>query len=170
MGLIAEIAYNLCRNVLYPIMNHKIFARISFFGYLSGLTKNATITVGFTLIVLITLLIGLRNWIYVIKKYKNDLEVNWVQTIKGKSTINIVPGLFGFIITFVTLIMLLIVGHLYIGILTDAELIIAIIMTGFYGILFTILFWLATKTEYVSPSQNTSFTGPKVLTESDNTR
>jgi len=139
-------------------MNHELFDGISFLGYIPGLTKNAIITMGFALIVLITLLIGLRNWIYVIKKYKNDLESNWVQTIKGNSTINIVPGLFGFIITFVALITLLIVGHLYIGILTDAELIIAIIMAGFYGILFTILVWLATKTEYVSPSQNTSFT------------
>lgn len=80
------------------------------------------------------------------------------------------PGLYGFIISFVALGTLLIVEHLYIGILTDAELIIAIIMAGFYGILFTILVWLATKTENVSPSQKTSFSGPKVLTESGNTR
>jgi len=151
-------------------MNYELFNGITFLGYIPRLTKNATITVVFALIFLIILLVDLGNKIYVIKKYKNDLEVNWVHKIKGKSTINFVPRFFGFIITFVALITLLIVGHFHIGILTNAELIIAIIIIGFYGILFIILVWLATKTEYVSPSHNTSFIGPKVLTESGNTR
>jgi len=102
----------------------------------------------------------------------NELDVLIMYETPKRGQRNVVssPGLYGFIISFVALVTLLIVEYLYIGILTDAELIIAIIIVGFYGILFSILIWLASKTEYVNPSQNTSFTGPKVLTESGNPR
>ena len=76
---------------------------------------------------------------------------------RGQGNVVSSPGLYGFLISFVALVTLLIVEHLYIGILTDAELIIAIIIVGFYGILFSILIWAATKTEYANPSQNTNF-------------
>ena len=89
---------------------------------------------------------------------------------RGQGNVVSSPGFYGFIISFVALVTLLIVEHLYFGILTDAELIIAIIIVGFYGIPFSILIWAATKTEYVSPSQNTNFIESKVLTISGNTQ
>ncbi|MFQ5820725.1 MAG: hypothetical protein ACE5I5_12105 [Candidatus Heimdallarchaeota archaeon] len=89
---------------------------------------------------------------------------------RGQGNVVSRPGLYGFIISFVALVTLLIVEHLYIGILIDAEIIIAIIIVGFYGILFSILIWSATKTEYVKPSQYTNFIEFKVLTISSNTQ
>ncbi len=124
----------------------------------------------FTLLILIVLLVGIRSAIFIIQKYKNALTVNCVSLNNKNSINNIVPGLFGLVITFIILIMLLIVGHLYNGLLTDAELIFAIIVVGFYGILFANLVWLTTKMVCVSPSQNAYFPGSYVQTESGSSR
>lgn len=138
-----------------------------------GLTAGITLILNrnvFALLILIVLLVGLRSGILIIRKYKNAFATNWIRINKEKSTNNINPGLFGFVITYVVLVTLLLVGHFYIGILTDAELIFAVIVVGFYGILFVILVWLSTKMECVNPSQNACFPGSYVQTESGSSR
>ncbi|MFQ6125580.1 MAG: hypothetical protein ACE5R6_13410 [Candidatus Heimdallarchaeota archaeon] len=112
----------------------------------------------FTLLILIVLLLGLVNGLFVVWKYKNALAANWNHINKEKSSIKINSGFNGFIIAFVVLVTLLLIEHHYIKILIDSVLIFTIIVIGFYGILSVILVRLSTKMECINPSQNACIT------------
>jgi len=87
--------------------------------------------------------------------FRNDsLELGDFRIVKEKSTIHIVPGLLGFVgISVVCLTLQTVVDIMFARLISSVQTatITDVVVEGFLlGILFAILMWLATKTEYVS--------------------
>ena len=162
IGLACGIAYVLTRNVIFPIIIHGAANGLGFISYILSLMEDLSFLVVYGLFVLVIVVVGLVVGVFAIRKYMQEpVSSIWVQILQEQSPINIVPGLLGFVGIISALYTVLILGPLSILLLSRNGLLTFIGEIVIHVVVFVLLIWLVTKTEYVgkteyiSPRQST---------------
>lgn len=146
IGTACGIAYILTRNVIYPILIHGVVNLLSFGGNFVIIMENEILLVSYRLLLDVITIIGLIIAVYVIWKYFKSPLASWVSVLKKKSTVNVLPGLLGFITMFIGMILVLTVCPIAIAIyISDLPVAILINITV-YGMILVVPLWFETKT------------------------
>jgi len=146
IGTTCGIAYILTRNVIYPILIHGVVNLLSFGGNFVILMENEILLVNYRLLLDVISIIGLVIAVYVFWKYFKSPLASWISVIKIKSTVNVLPGLLGFIFIFIGMILVITVCPIAIAIyITDLPVAI-LINIMFYGMILVVPLWFETKT------------------------
>lgn len=153
------MVYVLTRNILYSILVHGFMNVLGFLPSIFELMKDQALLMAFELLSWLIFFTGLGVGAYVVWTYFESPRAKWVRIVKEKSAIHIVPGLLGFVgISVVCLTLQTMVDVTFARLISSVQTatITDIMVEGFLlGILFAILMWLATKTEYVSKTMYT---------------
>ena len=148
LGIIFGISYVYTRKLIYPILIHGIVNGISFLPSIAKL--NDTIFVLWRITLILVLIIGLISWVYVIRKFFKDPNAKFVRVIKKRSFINIFPGLWGLLITFLGLILGEFILENLLNNLVNNEIFLLVLSIFSYLVFFLVLLLIVRNTKYIS--------------------
>jgi membrane protease YdiL (CAAX protease family) len=153
IGLALGLIYVLTRNILFSMIIHGLLNFISFAGPLVLVMENNSLLAVYGLTIVIILLVGISVAIFAIWQYFRVSTADWVNLIKEKSKINILPGLVGFLIIAAVLMLIPLSMEIFISVLayifSNLSLLLFLILLGAgYCSFLVILLWLVSKTNY----------------------
>jgi len=158
IGLVFGFVYVLTRNVIFPMIIHGFINGIAFGEvvilemFLNGFPFGELLLVSYSLMMLIFWIVAIIMGIYALISFLSANPPSWVQTMKEKSPINVLPGLAGFLIiafglvSFQTLIEIVLI-------LPDVILFYAVLFL-FYLSYFLIVVWVVKQTHYESETKS----------------
>ncbi|MFX1251639.1 MAG: lysostaphin resistance A-like protein [Promethearchaeota archaeon] len=155
IGLVLGLTYILTRNILFSMIIHGLINFMSFLGPFVLVMENDGLLAVYGLTSLLILLVGISVAIFAIWQYLRVSTADWVNLIKEKSAINILPGLVGFLIIAAVLTLLPLFWEIYISVLayifSNLPILLFLILLGIgYIILIVTLLWLVSETKYDS--------------------
>ncbi|MFX0061253.1 MAG: lysostaphin resistance A-like protein, partial [Candidatus Hermodarchaeota archaeon] len=164
IGLVLGLTYILTRNILFSMIIHGLINFMSFAGPLVLVMENDGLLAVYGLSILLILLVGIAVAIFAIWQYFRVSTADWVNLIKEKSPIKILPGLVGFLIIAAVLMLLPLILEIYIAVLAyifmNLSILLFLILLGVgYSILLATLLWLVSNTQYVPITEKTTSFG-----------
>jgi hypothetical protein len=160
IGFVLGLTYILTRNIIFSMIIHGLLNFVSFAGPLILVMENVVLMAVYGLIILLMLLVGIAVAIFAIWQYLRVPTADWVNLIKEKSAINILPGLIGFLIIAAVLKLVPLFMEIYISVLafifSNLNILFFVILLGVgYIILLVTLLWLVSQTKY-DPTTDTT--------------
>ncbi|MFW9831345.1 MAG: lysostaphin resistance A-like protein [Candidatus Thorarchaeota archaeon] len=154
IGVFLGLIYVFTRNVLFPIILHGFINSIAF-------TELILFNLGDMNLLLIFAFITLGIWIlgifmagFVLFQYFRKPAPAWLQTLRIKSDIKILPGLSGYLIVAFGLVSLQVLIELGIDVLFFPNIFMFyVVMFLFYVLFFLVLLWISSRTKYEGSSE-----------------